>query len=115
MARLLDRGGEVVEQMPAIGDLLGFWNGFTDGTGVGTGPVPADDLRAGMFAQPGSEGGRVPVGQDIDHAGRFDVDQDGSVAPALAEGELVDAQHPRRTLGHHRGREQAQQMSTAGG
>jgi hypothetical protein len=37
--------------MPAIGDLLGFWNGFTDGTGIGSGPVTADDLRAGMFAQ----------------------------------------------------------------
>lgn len=89
--------------MPAVGDLLGAWRCLAHGTGVGAGPVPADDLRAGLFAQPGGEGRRIPVGQDVHHPGRLNVDQDSAVTPALAEGELVDSQHPRRLLGHRPG------------
>lgn len=38
-------------------------------------------------------------GEDIHHAGRLDVNQDGAVAPDnFAEGELVDAQHARGLL-----------------
>jgi len=51
----------------------------------------------------------------IDHPSRLHVDQDGAVAPALAEGELVDAEHPRCPLGHRRGGQQPQEVGAAGG
>lgn len=82
--------------MPAISDLDRARHGFLDGLRVGAGTIPADDLDAGVFAQPGGEGLRRAVGQHVDHAPGLDVDQHGAVGAALAERELVHAQDPRR-------------------
>lgn len=46
-------------------------------------------------------GPAVP-GQHVHDPAGFDVDQHGSVGAALAEGELVHPQHPRRTVRHRR-------------
>ena len=54
--RLLDRLGEVVPQVPAIGHLDRAGCAGADGFGVRTGAIPAHDLDPRMLAQPVGEG-----------------------------------------------------------
>ncbi|GLX38229.1 hypothetical protein Sros01_43020 [Streptomyces roseochromogenus] len=109
VAGFLHRGGEVLQQMPAVGDFNHVGGGFLDRTGVGRGPVPSDDLRTGVLAQPGGERLGGAVAQDVHDAAGLDVDQEGSVGAALAEGELVNAQDPRGLLRRRRRVQEFQQ------
>ncbi len=43
---------QVAQQMPAIGDLNGFWSSSPCGICVSAGPVATDDLRSRMLSQP---------------------------------------------------------------
>ena len=54
----LEVPGQVVPQVPAVGDLHRVRGAEPGGLGVGTGPVPADHLDSGMLLQPGGETGR---------------------------------------------------------
>lgn len=58
-------------------------------------PVSADDLNARPCGEPGRQAGRLPVGQQIDGAAGFDVDEDGAVVATLPGRVLVDTDHPR--------------------
>jgi hypothetical protein len=90
-----DRLGEVVPKMPAVGDLDRVGQDAADSLGVGARSVPADDLDAGMGAQPGLQRVGAAVGQDIDSAAGLRVDQDRGVALPAAQREVVHAEHPR--------------------
>lgn len=89
--------------------------GFLDRLGVGGGPVPADDLGSGTLSEPGRERLGSAVGQHVHDPAGLDVDQHGGVGAALAEGELVHSQHPRRTVWHRRCRQQPEQPGPARG
>lgn len=115
VAGLLHRGGEVLEQVPPVGDFHGVGRRFLDGAGVGRGPVPADDLGAWMLAQPGREGLGGTVGQDVHDSTGLHVDEDGSVGATPAEGELVDTKNPRGSLRHRRRIQQLQESRASSG
>jgi hypothetical protein len=107
--------GEVVQQVPAVGDLDGERGAAGGALGVAAAAVAADHLDTGMGVQPGSEGVRGPPGKHVDRAPGLDVHQHGAVDVAAAQGEIIDAQHPRgggRRLGQ--GAEQPQQRGPAG-
>ena len=92
---LLQRGGEIVEQMPPVGDLRDSGLSSLGAFGERAPAVTADGADARLLVEPVGEGvGRV-VGQHVDGAMGIHVDQDGAVAPATAERELVDPQHRR--------------------
>jgi hypothetical protein len=111
---LLDVTGEVVPQVPAVGDLDRSRCTLTGAVGVGAGAVAAHHLGAGVLPQPVGEGVGVPVAQQVHRAVGGHVDQDGAVVVAAAQREVVDAEH-----GHAGGRrvgqraEQAQQGAAA--
>jgi hypothetical protein len=43
---------QVVQKMPAIGDLDGLWSSPPCGLGIDAGPIATDDLRSRMLSQP---------------------------------------------------------------
>lgn len=113
VAGLLHRGGQVLQQVPAISDSQGVRGSFLDRLGVGGGAVPADDLGSRMLGEPGRESLGGAIGQHVHDPAGLDVDQHGAVRAALAEGELVHPQHARRTVRHRRRRPQPEQPSPA--
>ncbi len=70
--------------------------------GIGAGAVAADDLDAGMRPQPGGEGLRRAVGQQINRAVALEVDDDATVAPPAASAPVVDADDAWRRWHHGR-------------
>jgi hypothetical protein len=87
--------GQVVPQVPAVGDLDRVRCGLPGALGVGASAVPADDLGVRVRSQPGGEGGGLPISQQVHRTVGRHVDQHGAVAMTAAQGEVVHAQ-----LGH---------------
>ena len=93
---LLGVFGQVVPQMPAIGDLDRVRRARPGALGAVAGPVPADDLRAGMRRQPRLEAGGLPVWQQVDHVAGAHVHQHRPVHLALGQREVIDPEYLRR-------------------
>jgi hypothetical protein len=94
--------GQVVPQVPAVGDLDRLRRGLPGGLGIGAGAAPADHLGSRMVAQPLGEGGGLPIGKQVHRAVGGHVDQDGAVDMAASQREVVHTQHRhagRRRLG----------------
>jgi len=81
--------------MPAIGDLDRVRGAVAGSLGVGAGPVPADDLRAGMRFQPRLERCRLPVWQQVHRVPGVHIHQHGPVDVPLAQREVIDPQDVR--------------------
>src|SRR5262249_3344022 len=61
-------------------------------------PVPADDLDPGMGLQPGGEGVRRALRQQVHRPAALQVAEDRAVALALLPGPVIDTQDPHRGL-----------------
>ena len=72
--RLFHSFGEVVPQVPAVGHLDGVGGTRSYAVGVGAGAVTAHDFGAGMLLQPGSDGLRGPIAEQIDRCAGGDID-----------------------------------------
>ena len=109
--RFLGVFGEVVPQMPAVGDLDRVGCAVPGALGVVAGPVPADHLRAWMGLEPGLQGAGFPVRQQLDRLPGGDVHQDSPVDLALPQREVVDPEDLRRGADRRLGQggDQAQQ------
>ncbi len=94
--RFLGVLGQVVPQVPAVGDLDRVRCAVPGALGVVAGPVPADHLRARMRLQPGLQGAGFPVRQQLDRLARSDVHQDSPVDLAASEREVIDPEDLRR-------------------
>ena len=94
--RLLGVFGQVVPQVPAVGDLDRVRRARPGALGVVAGPVPADHRGAGMGLQPGLEAGGLPVRQQVDHVTGAHVHQHRPVHLALGQREVIDPEHLRR-------------------
>jgi hypothetical protein len=79
--------------VPPVGYLGGLRCAGAGTVGVGTGPVPADDLHFGMGTQPLGEGFGVTAGQHVDWPVGGHVQQDRAVGVAAAQREVIHAQH----------------------
>lgn len=91
---------EVLEEVPPICHLQCVGGGLPDGLGEGHQPVTADDLGAGVLAEPGGDCAGLAIRQHVHRPGGLDVDEDRSVGPSSAELELVDTEYPRRPVRH---------------
>ena len=92
----LNRFGEVLEQVPTVGHLLGFRQCLVDGFNVGCVTVTADDLDAGVLLEPGAYGRYGAVREEVHGPATFEVHQDRAVAVAALQGEIVQPQHSHR-------------------
>ena len=88
----LDGFGGVVQQVPGVGHLLGLRCTRAGAVAEGAGAVAADDPHLRVVVQPGGEGVRGAVGEDVDRPVGIHVDEDCRVGAAAAYGELVHAQ-----------------------
>jgi hypothetical protein len=86
---------DVLEQVPAVGNLLGLGGGFRRRFGVGGPAVAAEDLDLGVLAQPGLQLGPVSTRQQFDDLAALQVDDDRAVDVALAHGPVVHADDAR--------------------
>jgi len=95
----LQRLGQVLQEVEAVGDLHRLGRAAPDAVGVGAGAIAGDHRDAGVLAQPRRQGARLAVGQQRHRPPPLQVDQHGAVAVALAQGPIIDAEDRRRHLG----------------
>ncbi|GJE04671.1 hypothetical protein GMJLKIPL_6635 [Methylobacterium isbiliense] len=81
----------VEEEVPPIGDLESGGGARRGCSGVLGRAVAGDDLDTRMATQPRGDGHRRAVGQQVDRASAFEVNEEGAVGPSLADGPIVDA------------------------
>src|SRR3954468_8867985 len=90
---------EVLEEMPAIRNLLGLGRAPADGFGVAIGPIPADYCNGGILLQPGDHRVRLAIWQEGYGLLAFQVDHDGAEPPSAPAGPVVDADYTRGEIG----------------
>jgi hypothetical protein len=90
---LLDRLAKVGPHVVAISDLLGLRCSDARTFCVTAGPVPANDLHLGVASEPGGQVLALAAVVEMQRTVGGHVDQHGAVMAALAEGEVVDAEH----------------------
>ena len=102
--------------MVAIRDLPGARSAACGCLRIGPSTVATDDLYAPMRTQPADDGGRFPIGQDLDRTMGLQVDQQRAVAVPFFPGEIVESQHLRGlALGNSRAADEPQERLAAGG
>ncbi|GEM_PF-5141753 len=87
--------GEVVEQVPAVGDLERSRRALACARRVRLLAVAAHHLDLGLPAEPSREGLGLAVRQEFDHMVPLQVDEDGPVDVPTADRPIVPAQLPR--------------------
>jgi len=85
--------GQVVPQVPPVGDLHRTRRADSGALGVSSSPVPADHLHPRMGLEPVGERAGLAVGEHIDRPVGGHIDQHGSVDPAAAQREVIHPQH----------------------
>lgn len=93
---LFDGLAEVLQQVEAIGHLLGLWRALASAFRVETAAVPADDLYTRMLTQPLAGGPGRTVRQHVGDLAPLKVDHDRTVATALLPSPVVNPYHPQR-------------------
>ena len=89
--------------MKAIGDLGGLRRPRCGASGIVLGTVTGNDFDSRMVTQPGRDRLGRALRQEINGPTAFEIDQDGPIDPALAEGKIINAEHMRGRLGWGRG------------
>ena len=107
---LLDVFAQVVRQMPAVGDLDRLRGVDAGALRIAVGPVPADDLRAGMGPSARPLKWRLRVRQQVDLLPRGDYRPARSLTRALSEGRN---RRPRSPPARHRSRDLGGRRSAA--
>jgi hypothetical protein len=84
---------QVIPHVPPAGDLLGTGRALAGAQRVTPGSVSADQLDAGVCAEPAGEGAGLPVGQDAGDAVAVHVHQDAGVRLATSLGPVIHAEN----------------------
>src|SRR5262249_39265268 len=79
--------------MPAVGDLDGIRRTLAYPRGVRISAVPRDHGHLGMRPQPGSNGLRQAILQEIHRAALLEIDHDRAITAPLPVGPVVDTDH----------------------
>ncbi len=90
---LLHSLGQVVPQMPPIGHLHRIRRSDPNTFGISAGPVPAHHLDTGMLKQPGRDGARGAVGEQIYRTTGGHVHHDRAIHMPAADREVVDPEN----------------------
>ena len=84
---------QVIPHVPPVGDLLGAGRALAGAQRITPSSVSADQLDAGVCAEPAGEGAGLPVGQDVDDAVAVHVQQDAGIRLATPLGPVIHAEH----------------------
>lgn len=87
---------KIVKEMPAIGNLDCSRSTTCCSLGVGTAAVTANNLNPWVCMQPSTHTGSRAIGEQVNWAMGFEIDQDCSIGLASPARPVVDAQHSRR-------------------
>jgi hypothetical protein len=90
-----DRVTEIVQKMPAVGDLSRRWCAAGRPVSVAAAPIAADHLGCGARLEPIGELVCRAAIQEIDGAVGFSIYEYGAVHASSPQGELIDPQHAR--------------------
>ena len=102
---------QVLEEMPAVGDLYRLRRSLAPAHGIVLPAIAAEDLDPHMLLEPGSQGFRRAIREQINRTMPLEIHKDRAVAPALALGPIIDAEHACRLgPGDGRAAEQADQV-----
>jgi len=86
--------GEVMQEVPAVGDLSRLRSTIVNTLPADGGALTADYLHAGALAEPLCDGPcRVPF-EEIHYPVALEVHEDGARGVAFSETEVIHAQHP---------------------
>src|SRR5713226_3600411 len=88
----LKRVHQIVDEVPPIGHLHGIGSTAPRRAGIDTVAIAADDLCAGMFAQPADQCTAGGIFQQVDDVVSPCIVHDCAVASSVSEGELVDTE-----------------------
>jgi hypothetical protein len=99
---VLECVASILEQMPAIGDLHSVGCSSPCSLGVHLGAVPRDEPHGRMRAKPLRDRVYIARGKDVDDAPSIEIDDDGSVAVATTQREVVDADRAWSCVLHSR-------------
>ena len=83
----------VDEQMKAVSNLRRLRRAQTGASGIVAATVTANDLNLGMLTAPGGKGLLGTVGQQINDAMPFQIEQNRARAMTPSEGEVIHAQN----------------------
>jgi hypothetical protein len=92
----------VLEQMPAIRDLHSVRCSLPCSLGVHLGAVTRDEPHGRMRAKPLRDRVHVARGKNVDDAPSIEINDDGSIAVASAQREVVDANRAWSCVLHSR-------------
>ena len=99
LEQTFDGLAQILQQMPAIDDLLCLGCCIDGRLGVGRPAVPADEFDARMIVEPLLDGFGIAVGQEIDHVAPLKIHDDGAVPLAFEPGPVVDPNEAGRRRG----------------
>ena len=112
---LLHGLSQAVPQVPAVADLDRGGQRAADRLAVGTRPVTAHHLHAGMTAQPFPDQVCGAAGQHVNAAAGLGAGEHGREDQATAQREVVDPRHPRHRQHGQGDLEQDPQRGMPGG
>ena len=99
----------ILQEVKAVGNLHGVWGPGCGSLGIRFGPIARDNGNPWMLFEPGGEGVCIPSLDEINRPVRFQIDHQGRVGVATAQGQVVDAKDLwRRGLWHGETTDQAQ-------
>ena len=86
---------QVGQEMPAIGNLLGAWDGSANGVAIGARAVTGNDFDGRMLPKPPRNDGRLSAAEHFDRSARLQINDDATVAMSASDGPVVDADDDR--------------------
>src|SRR3954454_2120501 len=109
------RLSQVLRQMETVCNLHGVRSTTRGAIGVGTTPIPTDDLDTRTALQPGCQGVGRPIWQQVNNLVLLQINQDRPVGMALPLRPVVDPKRPwRGSLDHGRPADQSEQGGWTG-
>jgi hypothetical protein len=87
---------EVLDDMESVGNLEGIGSASSSAVGIGTTPIPTDDLHTWVLGEPPGKGLCPPILREINPTPALQVDQDRPISLPTTEREVIDAEHPWR-------------------
>jgi hypothetical protein len=94
---------EITQKVKAIGHLDRVWRACCRTARIVRRAITGNDFDPWVCTQPRRHRLCGALGQQIDRPLLLEIDQDRAIDPALTEGKIIDAEHPRRWLGRDRG------------
>ena len=82
---------EVLDEVPAVEDLLRLWRTFTQATCVFCGPIPGRQFDVGMLLEPRNQRGGGSVMQNFDRLSSLQVNDQRAIECPSLKGEVVDS------------------------